>query len=48
MRDKYRCLTCYQELTQEEYIQHKQEGHITVEYIEYAMEKTDEDTSKSS
>ena len=33
MKDKYRCLTCYQELTEEEYEEHKREGHVTVEYV---------------
>jgi hypothetical protein len=35
MEDKYRCLTCYTALTQEEYEQHKDQGHVTIEYVEY-------------
>lgn len=33
MEEKYRCLTCYTALTKEEYEQHKDQGHTTVEYI---------------
>ena len=33
MEDNYRCLTCYESLTQEEYVEHKAKGHITVEFL---------------
>ena len=35
MEDKYRCLTCYTEVTKEEYEEHKLQGHVTVEYVVY-------------
>jgi len=39
MEDKFRCLTCYQVLTKEEYEQHKKKGHVTLEYVEYDKEE---------
>jgi hypothetical protein len=33
MEDKFRCLTCYETLTEEEYERHKLEGHVTLEYV---------------
>jgi hypothetical protein len=42
MQDKYRCLTCYQVLTKKEYEEHKKEGHVTLEYIEYEKDSTPE------
>jgi hypothetical protein len=39
MDDKFRCLTCYIELTKEEYEEHKKLGHVTLEYLEYVEEE---------
>ena len=35
MEDRYRCLTCYESLTEDEYIQHRLQGHVTMEYVIY-------------
>lgn len=32
--DRYRCLTCYLPLVEDEYYQHKTDGHVTIEYVE--------------
>jgi len=43
MDTKYRCLTCYEQLTKDEYCEHKRKGHVTVEYIEYSEDKKEEE-----
>ena len=32
MDNHYRCLTCYTDLTAEEYEQHQREGHTVIEW----------------
>jgi len=38
-KNDYRCLTCYQQLTKDEYAEHKRKGHITLEYVVQKLKK---------
>lgn len=44
--DGHRCLTCYESLTEEEYIEHKALGHVTLEFIVFNKWSTTEPNTK--
>ena len=33
MKNRYRCLTCYTEITKDEHEEHKKRGHVVVDFV---------------
>lgn len=46
-KNDYRCLTCYQQLTKEEYEEHKRKGHVTLEYVIQEQKRKQDDKKRA-